>query len=457
MIATPAEPGAAPALWRGEHRAVTIGIVSLITLMAFEGIGTATAMPVIARELDALGAYTWAFSGFVMASLLSMVAGGLWCDAAGPRRPLVAGVTSFVTGALVAGFAPTLPVLVAGRLLQGLGAGVVIVATYVLIARAYPEDLRPKAFSVLSAAWVIPALAGPLIAGWLSDSVTWRAVFWLVPLFVIPPVLLLFPRLGAFDGGVPQPHARTRLVAGVIAAVGLLAGQDGVLRLSVVGGLEALAGLGLVAVSARLLLPAGALIMRRGLASSVMMRGFLAGSFFGAEVFVPLALIEIRGISTTAAGLILAVSAAFWSVGSFAQSRLPGGLDRAAAVRLGAGIVTLAVATLPIAILTPLPPWVAGISWAIGALGMGLAFPSIAVQVMRLSPVEDQGRNSAAIQVTDSVFVVLVLCVLGFGHALAVASGGATVATYVLLWLAAAAIAGTGALLAGRMSPSRWA
>ena len=436
------------------HRPLTIGILSIVTLMAFEGIGTATAMPVVARDLDALGAYTWAFNAFVVAGLLAMVLGGLWSDATGPRGPIIAGVLSFTVGAAIAGAANSLSVLVAGRALQGAGGGAIIVGIYVLIARSYAVELRPKAFSVLAAAWVIPALVGPLIAGWLADNISWRAVFWIVLVFVIPPALLLFPRLGAYQGGTPQPTARRRLLAGVIATIGLLALQDGVLRLSLVGAAEAIVGAVVMVVAVRYLLPDGALTFRRGLPSSVMMRGVVAAAFFSAEVFVPLALIETRGLTTTQAGLILAMSAAFWSVGSWAQSRLPGDMDRSSAVRIGAAIVASCLITLPIAIVTSLPPWVAGISWAIGAFGMGLCIPSVSVQVMRLSPEEDQGLNSASIQIVDAVACVVAIAMLGLVHAAAVATGGATVATYVGLWLGSAAIAVAGIGLAGRMRPS---
>lgn len=429
-------------------------MVSLITLVAFEAIGSATAMPAVARDLDALSAYTWAFNAYVVASLLAMVVGGLWSDASGPHGPLIAGVISLAVGAIIAGAAVNLTTLIVGRALQGVGGGLIIVSVYVLIARAFPVDLRPKAFSVLSAAWIVPSLVGPLVAGWLADSVTWRAVFWLVPFFVIPPLILLMPKLAAHQGGTPHASTRIRLVAGVLATVGLFAIQDGVLRLSLAGGVEAAVGFVVLLVSVRRLLPMGALTFRRGLPSSVMMRGVIASAFFAAEVFVPLAMVETRGLTTTQAGLILATAAAMWSVGSFAQSRLPGDRDRAPAVRLGAAIVGTGLMTLPLSLLAGLPPWIAALSWAVCAFGMGLALPSVSVQVMRLSPEADLGVNSSAIQIVDSVLSVVVISLLGLGHATAVASGGATAVTYALIWMAAAAVAWVGVLLAGRMRPA---
>ena len=453
LLSADEAPDHARSVWRDPFRPLTVGIVALITLLAFEAIGTATVMPVIASDLDALSAYTWAFNAFVVASLVSMVIGGLWADARGPRAPLMAGVGALAAGSVVCASAGTLPVFVAGRAFQGLGAGVVIVAVYVLIARAYPEDVRPRAFSVLSAAWIVPSLIGPLVAGGLADSVGWRAVFWLVPPLVLLPVFLLFPRLSAHEGGAPPSSVRRRVLAGLATALGLLALQDGVLRLSPLGAAEAVVGLGVVVFAVRFVLPAGALRMRRGLPASVMMRGLIASAYFSAEVFVPLALTETRGVSVTYAGLVLATSAAMWAVGSFVQSRLPGDADRSRSVRQGAAIVALCLLTLPLALVTWLPPWIAAVSWAVGAFGMGLAVPSISVQVMRLSPPTALGANSSAIQIMDSVMNVVVISVLGLGHALAVASGGATALTYVLLWLGSAVMAGLAVALAGRMRP----
>jgi hypothetical protein len=142
-----------------------------------------------------------------------------------------------------------------------------------------------------------------------------------------------------------------------------------------------------------------------------------------------------------------------WATGSYVQSRLPGDLDRSHAVRIGAAIVAICLLTLPTSVLTGLPPWIAAVSWAIGAFGMGLSLPSISVQVMRLSRESDLGRNSSSIQIVDSVMSVVVISVLGLGHAMAVASGGATATAYALIWVASAMVAIVAVLVAGRMRP----
>lgn len=434
-----------------------------MTLVAFEGIAIATVMPVVGRDLDGLAIYAWSFGAYVAASLLGMVAAGSWCDSHGPRRPLLVGSWIFGVGAALAGFAPTMEVLIGARFVQGLGGGALIVALYVLIARAYDESLRPRAFSVLSAAWVLPSLIGPLVAGWLAEYASWRWAFWLVPFVMVIPLLTLRGVLraheGKQEGEQKTPVHPGRVRAAVAGAGGLLCLQVALIR---PGGLSLLIALLVAAIGIALLIPAawrllppGALVLRRGLASTVLMRGILAGCFFSAEAFLPLALVSERGVSVTWAGMILAVASAGWLIGSFWQSRLPGGQDRTPAVVLGTVLVAVGLATAPLCLVLSFPVWICVFSWLVGALGMGLAFPSINVQAMRLSPVSEQGVNSSALQISDAMFSALALAIAGAIHAAAVAAGGAQPSTYTLMWLLAAAGALTATLVARRMSPAR--
>jgi MFS family permease len=429
--------------------------VAAITLFAFEGIAVSTVMPAVAVEFDGLGVYAWAFNAYVAASLVGMVVAGSWCDRDGPRRAMWSGLAVFSIGAIAAGLAPNMAILIAARGFQGLGGGALIVAAYVLIARAYPEDLRPKAFSLMAAAWVVPALIGPLIAGWLAETLTWRLAFLLVPLVLVLPALLLRDVLRAHDGGTGEAIGRARIVRALLTAGGLTLAMVGLVRPAGlplwVDAVLLAVGLVVIVLAVQGLLPAGALRLARGLPTTVLMRGILAGAFFGAEVFIPLALVEQRGLSITIAGLTLSVSALGWWLGSYAQSRIPESTDRASTVRVGSLIVAAGLATLPLCLVPALPAWLSAVSYFIASLGMGLCFPSIAVQTLRLSPVDEQGANSAALQISDAILSSLMLAILGAVHAAAVAQGGATTTTYDVVWWAAAVIALVAAGIAVRM------
>lgn len=447
-----AEQAPSEGLFGPTNRAFTVGIVTVMTMFAFEGIGVATAMPVVARALDGLGSYAWAFNGYVVASLVAMVAAGEWCDRSGPRPALLVGVSLFGAGAVLSGLAWAMPVLVAGRLVQGLGGGMAIVAVYVVIGRQYADDVRPKAFALLAAAWVLPAIVGPVIAGFLTDHVSWRAVFLLVPVLVAPPMIVLAPRLARLGGSLgDSPPRRGRLRLALVAAAGLALLQEAGTRLGVVGLVLAVVGAALVIPALDRLLPRGALRFARGLPTVVMMRGLLAGTFFAGEAFVPLALQTVRGVSTAQAGLILTVGAVGWAVGSQAQGRLYGRVPRSALVQAGAVLSAVCMLTMPLAMLGSVPWWTAGISWFLGASGMGLCFGAIATLTLELSEPQDQGINSAALQVCDSVGSVLFIGIAGAIYAAAVAADAVTGWTFAEIWLVMGVVAAVGAFLATRI------
>src|SRR6476661_4482364 len=136
------------------YRLVTLAIVALVTTVAFEAMAISTAMPVVARELDAVRSYSLAFSVMLTAQLLRIVLAGVWSDGRGPLPGLIAGQVLLAGGSAVAGLATSFPMLLAGRFVAGLGGGLVVVALYVVIGRAYPDALRPKVFTWVSAAWV---------------------------------------------------------------------------------------------------------------------------------------------------------------------------------------------------------------------------------------------------------------------------------------------------------------
>lgn len=401
---------------------LTLGIVATVFLVAFEAMAVATVMPTAVRAVDGLPAYAWAFSGFFAASLLAMVVAGERSDRVGPRGPLLGGVLTFVAGLLLAGSATSMPVFVLGRAVQGFGAGLVIVALYVVVGRAYVESLRPRAFAAMSAAWVLPSIVGPVVAGWVSGHLGWRWVFFGVAPLVVPAIVLIAPDLRtpalARPPATPTPAMRRgkvwpALATAVGAALLLAAGQD----VSWWSLLPASLAVALLVPSLPRLLPRGALVASRGLPTVVALRGLLAGAFFGAEAFIPLALVTERGLSTTMAGLSLTGAALGWATGSWWQGRSGMSVSRPVLVLTGCGLVAIGILGAALAVIPSLPAWLAAVGWTIGGAGMGLALTSLGVLLFELSPPQDQGANSAALQVSDALGTVL--CVGGAGVLLA--------------------------------------
>src|SRR3954452_16597204 len=174
------------------YRWATIGMVSLIFLAAFEALAVTTIMPTVSADLDGRTWVSAAFSVTLAASVVGMVAGGMWADRSGPNLPLLASVGGFSLGLLLAGLAPSIELFVAARFLQGLGTGAMTVALYVLVARHYAPVDHPGIFGAFAAAWVVPSMVGPTVAGLVAETVGWRWVFLgVVPLAVAGTVLLL--------------------------------------------------------------------------------------------------------------------------------------------------------------------------------------------------------------------------------------------------------------------------
>ncbi|MDM4722321.1 MFS transporter [Micromonospora sp. WMMA1363] len=433
-------------------RPVTVGSVALVSLLAFEALAVGTAMPTVARSLDGIAHYGIAFGGPLAAGVFAMVLSGLWSDMRGPRAPVWHGLGWFVVGLVVAGSATSMTALVVGRVVQGFGSGLLSVALYVVVGRAYPERLHRRIFAAFASAWVVPSLVGPAVAGLVVEHLGWRWVFLAVPAVAVPAGLLIHPGLRAIGTAAPAGRpsgALTRLGwAGAAAASSALLHVGGQQRGLAAGALvgSALAGL---LVSAPRLLPAGFLRAARGLPTVIGLRGLASAAFVAAEVVIPLMLTRERGLSPTAAGMVLTVGAVFWSTGSWAQGRIPTPRSRAMLPRAGLTCVTAGTVVVASALVPAVPVWVAVLGWAGAGLGMGLLYPSLSVLTLELSNPGEQGRNSSSLQLSDSLFAASVLALTG---ALLAASEVPGPGSYAGALAIAAGSALLGALLARRVA-----
>lgn len=417
------------------HRGLSIGIICVVLLIAFEATAVGTAMPVAARELRGVSLYAFAFSAYFTTSLFAMVLSGQWADRSGPLRPLVTGITAFALGLLLSGTAGAMWLFIAGRAVQGLGGGLVIVALYVVVSRAYSERLRPAIMAAFAASWVIPSVVGPLASGTVTEHLGWRWVFIGIPVLVILPLATALPAIrqmasGPADPSEPVPafdRRRIRLALAISLGAGLLqyAGQD----LTWWSLLPGAAGAALIVPAVLGLLPHGTYRAARGMPSVILLRGVAAGSFIAAESFVPLMLVTQRGLSPTLAGLSLAVGGATWALGSYIQSRPRMEPHRERLLMGGMVLVATAIAAAPSVLIDSVPVWILGVAWAVGCLGMGAVIASTSVLLLKLSPPEEAGTNSAALQISDGLSNVLLLAAGGAAFA---ALGGGAVGTHDL-------------------------
>ena len=442
-----------------EVRATSGGLLILITLIAFESMAVSAALPTAARELHGLGSYGWAFTGFLVANIVGMVSAGEQTDRRGPAVPLTAGLIAFVAGLLLAGTASTMLQLVAGRVVQGLGGGLMITAAYVVIGEAFADSLRPKLFAAISSAWVLPSLLGPVISGLLSEHASWRWVFLgLVP-FSIAGGVLMVPVLRAMarNSAVPDtPRRPGRLGRAVALAVGIAALEYTAQHPSVVLIAVAAVGVVLMAWGLRSVLPAGTLRVSPGVPAPIALRGLLAGSLFGVEALVPLSLTVQHGYSATAAGLPLTASGVTWALGSWWQGRAvehDGTRRRVALIRAGFICLAVAAAAMAFVALPATPGWLAYPAWGIGGLGAGFAMSSLGVLLLRFTTDETRGSDSAALQLSDATAGALTTGLAGMVVAAAARGTIAHTTAFVIQDVVMCVVAGSGVVLAARARP----
>ena len=418
-------PQAPPVTPRGgilspAYLTTTVAVFSLIVFNAFEAMAVTTVMPTISRDLEGFALYAVAFAAPLASGVVGTVAAGAWSDRRGPAGSLVASLVLFTVGVLTAGLAPSMDVFVAGRVVQGLGTGALIVSLYVVVGVVYPPQLRPSIFASFAAAWVLPSLFGPAIAAFVAETVGWRWVFLgIVGLVAVAAMLIapVVPGLRATSDNEPAP--RSRMIWAAVAAVAVLAVELAGSEASTVGVLGAVASIVVVLVSVRALTPTGTLRAGRGLPSVIGTRGMMSAAFFSMQAYIVLVLQVRWDLTPGHAGLVLTVVGVVWAAASQLQARLRRRLSSERAMVIGTAMLLVATALLCLAVLIDLGPVVAGAAFVLAGAGMGLGFTRTSVAMLAASTDRDRGFNSSAITIADSIGAALSLSLCGTAFAAA--------------------------------------
>lgn len=411
-----------------------------------------TVMPLVESDLGDIWLYGWAFSAFFLGDLIGIVVGGRAADRVHPVGPLLVGLVVFTVGLVVGGLAPSMAVLVAGRFLQGVGAGVVPAVAYVCVARGFDVADRPRVFAIMSTAWVVPSLVAPLLASAVATTVGWRWVFLgLVPVTIAAGVLAAVSLRGleSSSPGGHEPTPLARVVMLVVGAAMLLSGLGGDSVWTavplVVGGLV----LGVPAL--RALVPTGTFRAAVGLPAAVLIRGVLTCSFFAANAYLSLAVTSVRGASTLFAGVVLASASFTWTAGAWAQARLMASWGPARLVRLAGIVLVVGLVLMVPSLLDVVPLWLWVIASCVAGLGIGLGYAPLSSVALAEAEPGREGVASSSLQLTDVLGMALGTGIGGVVVSTGDRLGAATGPTLAVVF-AGSAVVGLGvAALGGRL------
>ncbi len=394
-------------IWDKEHLAITTGSVLAFTIVAFQGLALATIAPVLSEDIGGRDLYGWIFSAFLLPQIIGTVYAGREVARHSPARIFLIHLILFAVGCVVAGAAPSIYWLFLGRAIQGFGAGGISSCVYTVISNAYEDRLRPSILAATSAAWVVPSLIGPAIAGFVAEQWSWRWAFiGLLPILVaIAPLTLPSYARIAPSNLAAGPDRRLQYAVVLAIATGLfLAGLE--IRPWWAGVLVASLGVAGLAPMLWRLLPDGTFRARPVMPAAIVSRGLGFGGFAVVETYLIFSLKDFGGASATRTGLILTLTSLLWTAGSWIQSRWDrGGGAGQRPYRLVTGFALLFAATLGIflcvAVLQDIWLWAGLVGWGIAGLGIGLAYPTAVSIAFANTPSGEEGTVSSSMLLID--------------------------------------------------------
>jgi MFS family permease len=387
---------------RRESAAHLVIVAGGSVLAATNSMISLTITPTTVLEIGGVGAISWTTTLYVVASIVAAAAGGLLRARLGLRRAALLGPLVFVAGALLCAAAPTMPVLLAGRLVQGLGAGLALALSYACIRILFPEAQWPRLFALISAVWAIAALAGPLLGAGLIALASWRLAYLTMAGLGLA---LGLTALATLPAGGRGEAAEGSFPLAWLSGLGLA-----ILLIAAAGNLGTLASK-LAMVAAGVALAVWLVRVDRGKAAGVLPSDAFAWStpvglglwivlalFAGAMpfgVYGALILQVLHHQPPLVAGYVLAWEALCWSLAAIAIARLDQRYWNFALVAgpalIAAGLAGLAV-TLPAGHM----PWIVVAATVIGS-GYGVCWAFLGQRIMAGARAGEGDRAAASI------------------------------------------------------------
>ncbi len=403
---------------------VAFAAIMLATLLAaLDQTIVATALPQIAADLQGFEHLSWVVTAYLLASTVTVPLYGKLSDLYGRRRLFVVSISIFLAGSVLCGLAQDMTQLVAFRALQGLGAGGLLPLSQAAIADLFSPRERGRYQGYIGSVWATAAIAGPLLGGTLTDTVSWRWIFWInLPLAAFALVVVMRTMR---PGGRTREHridwAGAGLMSVGVSAILLAcawAGTDAAWSSAQVLGAFAAGAVAIlifVAVERRAPEPLLPLTLFRGRTFTVSTLAALGigAVLFGITIYVPVYMQGVLGASATSSGIVLIPLTLGWVVASFTSGQLISRTGRYRVFPLVGSTLVLIGCVLLTALDASTSRALASAYLVVIGVGMGLMFQTFVIATQNRVEAADLGVATAAIQFFRSMGGSLAVAVLG--------------------------------------------
>ena len=371
---------------------------SMVTAMS-------TMIPNIVDNIGGISLVPWTFALYELGSILVGAGSGLIVYRYRLRNPMSIAALVFTLGSMICALANIMPVMLVGRLFQGLGGGGLVAMSFVAIGTLFPSHLMPRAMAIISAIWGTSAFLGPLIGALFVEHLSWQSAFWYFTILsVVLATWIRFGFSGLSSGEIGKSEGRFPVRRLLVLCLGvLLIAAAGINVSTIKTPALVLAGVALLWLFLRMdakaednrLLPKRPIgLTKRSSAGLTTILCFAMGAM-AITVYGPLFMVNIHQFSIIAAGYVVALTAVGWSVAAMLVSGVPVSLDTRV-IMLGMSILTVGIAGLIYAI-TEGPLLLLGLLVIMEGFGFGLAWSSILRRMLTLVAADDRERTSAAI------------------------------------------------------------
>jgi MFS family permease len=398
--------------WReflGSPYAASLALVCMaVWLHAADSLIVATMLPSIVAEIGGAALVGWSVSLYEIGSIVAGAASALLTMRFGLRAPMSMAAILFGFGCILSAVSPTMPLLLTGRALQGVGGGGLVAMGFVAVGLIFPRRYIARAMASVSTLWGVSAFAGPLVGGFFVEYANWRwgFAFFACQAFALALWIVLRGDAGATRPTVEAaafPVSRLFLLCLAVVLVAFGGVEVSIMRTvpSVIVGLVCLIGflwLDERAGNSRLL-PQHPFNPARPAGAALLMILSLSMATIAITAFGPLLVTAIHGVSALTAGYIVACSSIGWTIMAVLVSGLPERFDRLM-IALGMTVVALSILGFLHAVPNG-PVWLIAVFAAMEGGGFGMAWTFILRRTIGLAGADEVQRVSGAIPTTQ--------------------------------------------------------